>query len=129
PAINFRQPSMRILVVEDEPRIARFLTSGLQAEGFVVDAVSDGESAIQWMAKHDVEFVILDLALPGRDGLDVLEQQKQERPDISVLILSARREVARTLIGLRCGACDYMIKPFSFDELVERIRIHQRAQA
>lgn len=120
---------MRILVVEDEPRIARFLTSGLEAEGFVVDAVSDGESAIQWMAKHDIEFVILDLALPGIDGLDVLERLKQERPDISVLILSARRDVATKLAGLRGGACDYMIKPFSFDELVERIRIHQRAQA
>jgi two-component system, OmpR family, response regulator len=120
---------MRILVVEDEPRIARFLTSGLQAEGFVVDAVGDGESAIQWIARHDVEFVILDLALPGMDGLAVLGQLKHERPDIAVLILSARRDIATKPAGLLGGACDYMIKPFSFDELVERIRIHKRAHA
>lgn len=120
---------MRILVVEDEPRIARFLTSGLQAEGFVVDAVGDGESAIQRIGRQDIEFVILDLALPGIDGLEVLERIKHERPDIAVLILSARRDVATKLAGLRGGACDYMIKPFSFDELVERIRIHKRAQA
>ena len=106
---------MRILVVEDEPRIARFLTSGLQAEGFVVDAVGDGESAIQWTAKQDVDFVILDLALPGIDGLEVLSHIKHERPDIAVLILSARRDVSTKLAGLRGGACDYMIKPFSFD--------------
>ena len=63
------------------------------------------------------------------DGLDVLERIKHERPDVAVLILSARRDVATKLAGLRGGACDYMIKPFSFDELVERIRIHKRAQA
>jgi len=120
---------MRILVVEDEPRIARFLTSGLQAEGFVVDEVGDGESAIHWIARYEVDFVILDLALPGIDGLDVLEQIKHTRPDIAVLILSARRDIATKLAGLRGGACDYMVKPFSFDELVERIRIHKRAQA
>ncbi len=120
---------MRILVVEDEPRISRFLTSGLQAEGFVVDAVSDGESALAWVSRNEIEFVILDLALPGMNGLEVLERLKVEYPDLSVLILSARRDIATKLEGLRGGACDYMVKPFSFDELVERIRIHQRARA
>jgi DNA-binding response OmpR family regulator len=120
---------MRILVVEDEPRIARFLSSGLQAEGFVVDAVGDGEQALSWVGRNEIEFVILDLALPGMDGLEVLERLKVEQPDVSVLILSARRDIATKLAGLRGGACDYMVKPFSFDELVERIRIHQRARA
>ena len=120
---------MRILVVEDEPRIARFLSSGLQAEGFVVDTVADGEQALSWVGRNEIEFVILDLALPGIDGLQVLETLKQEQPDVSVLILSARRDIATKLAGLRGGACDYMVKPFSFDELVERIRIHQRARA
>ncbi len=119
---------MRILVIEDEPRIAQFLSSGLEGEGFSVDAVPDGEAGLARIARTNAEFVILDLALPGMDGLDVLERLRQEHPDIGVLILSARRDIATRLAGLRGGACDYLTKPFSFDELVERIRIHQRAR-
>jgi DNA-binding response OmpR family regulator len=122
-------PFMRILIVEDEPRIARFLESGLEAEGFGVEAVSDGEQGLSRLRQGDVDFVILDLQLPGLDGLDVLGRIKQEHPGVAVLILSARRDIATRLAGLRGGACDYMIKPFSFDELVERIRIHQRSVA
>jgi two-component system, OmpR family, copper resistance phosphate regulon response regulator CusR len=119
---------MRILVVEDEPRIAQFLSSGLEAEGFTVDTAPDGESALARIGRTSAEFVILDLALPGMDGLDVLERLRQEHPDVAVLILSARRDIATHRAGLRGGACDYMVKPFSFDELVERIRIHQRSR-
>jgi DNA-binding response OmpR family regulator len=120
---------MRILVVEDEPRIAQFLSNGLSAEGFIVDAVSNGDQALAWIRRNETEFIILDLALPDIDGLEVLKHVKEERPDMSVLILSARRDLASKLAGLRGGARDYMVKPFSFDELVERIRIHQRARS
>jgi len=120
---------MRILIIEDEPRIARFLESGLTAEGFTVETLPDGEQGLARLRRDDVDFVILDLQLPGLDGLDVLDRIKQEHSTVAVLILSARRDIATRLAGLRGGASDYMIKPFSFDELVERIRIHQRAQA
>jgi two-component system copper resistance phosphate regulon response regulator CusR len=119
---------MRILVVEDEPRIARFLSNGLEAEGFVVDTSATAEEGLALLEKTETEFIILDLALPGMDGLAFLERIKLEKPEISVLILSARRDIATKLAGLRGGACDYMVKPFSFDELVERIRIHQSAR-
>jgi len=118
---------MQILVVEDEERIASFIARGLRAEGFAVRTAFDGDQALNEVAARDVDLVILDLLLPGADGLDVLRRIRELQPAARVLILSARRDVATKLSGLRGGACDYLTKPFSFDELVERIRIHLRA--
>ena len=117
---------MRILIVEDEPRIADFLAGGLQAEGFVADAVHSGAEAVAFAERHELDAVVLDLGLPGMDGVEVLERLVALRPEASILILSARRDIDSRLSGLRAGACDYVTKPFSFDELVEQIRIHRR---
>jgi DNA-binding response OmpR family regulator len=117
-------PARRILVIEDEARIARFISSGLAAEGYEVCTVGDGETALARLAAVDPELVILDLLLPGMDGLDVLCAIRERHPSAAVIVLSARRDVPTKIAGLRAGASDYMVKPFSFDELLERIRIH-----
>ncbi len=114
----------RVLVVEDEQRIARFIASGLVADGYDVATVGDGEAALSRLAAANPDLVVLDLLLPGIDGLDVLAALRERRPSLPVIVLSARRDVATKVAALRGGACDYMVKPFSFDELLERIRIH-----
>lgn len=117
---------MRILVVEDEALIADFVQRGLRAEGFSVACTPDGEQGMQRALDDDVELVILDLMLPGRDGLSVLDAIRRARPMLPVIILSARAEVPDRVAGLDAGATDYLVKPFSFDELVARVRAHLR---
>jgi len=118
---------VRILIVEDEPRIAGFLARGLTSEGADTTIARTGREAIDHLDDHDPALVLLDLSLPGTDGLEVLRHWTERRPEVPVLILSARRDLATRLAGLRAGARDYMTKPFSFDELLERVRIHLRA--
>jgi DNA-binding response OmpR family regulator len=118
--------NMRLLVVEDETRIRSFLARALEAEGFEVDEVEDGERGLEAALAHDYELVILDLLLPGRDGLDVLREIHQHRPELPVLILSARTELATKLRSFELGAADYMAKPFSLDELFARVRVQTR---
>lgn len=118
---------MRILVVEDEARIRAFLARAFQIEGFGVDVVADGEQGLGAALTGDYEFVILDLLLPGRDGLDVLRELRDQRPGLPVLILSARTDLATKLRGFELGAVDYLAKPFSLDELFARIRAQMRA--
>jgi DNA-binding response OmpR family regulator len=117
---------MRILVIEDEPRILDFLRLGLEAEGFVVDAAEDGAAGLRLALDGPYELVILDLLLPRLDGLRVLSELRQARGDVPVLILSARSDLATKLRGFDLGANDYLAKPFSFDELVARVRVHLR---
>jgi len=117
---------MRILVVEDEARIRAFLARAYEAEGFTVDVVRDGEQGLLLALGGSYEIVILDLLLPGRDGLDVLEQLHHERPGLPVLILSARTDLATKLRGFELGAVDYLAKPFSLDELLARTRVQLR---
>ena len=119
---------MRMLVVEDEARIGSFLARALEVEGFGVDVVTDGERGLDAALTHDYELVILDLLLPGRDGLDVLEELHDRRPDLPVLILSARTELSTKLRSFELGAADYVAKPFSLDELFARIRVQMRAR-
>jgi DNA-binding response OmpR family regulator len=117
---------MRILIVEDELRIRAFLARAFEAEGFPVDVVEDGESGLARALTGSYELVILDLMLPGRDGLDVLRELYALRSDLPVLILSARSDLPTKLRGFELGAVDYVAKPFSLDELLARARVHLR---
>ncbi len=117
---------MRILVIEDEPRILAFLARGLEAEGFVVDGASDGVSGAKQAARREYDLVILDLLLPRLDGMAVLRDLQRQRPELPVVIVSARSDLDTKLRGFGLGACDYVSKPFSFDELLARVRAQLR---
>ena len=116
----------RILIVEDERHLTRFLKKGLQAQGFMPKAVEDGDSALRLARSNDFDLMILDLGLPGMDGLRVLEELRRRGETLPVVILTARDEVADRVAGLEKGADDYLTKPFSFEELLARIRVRLR---
>ena len=115
---------MQILVVEDDPGITSFLTKGLAAEGYrttVVTGLDEATNAVgSWGGGADL--VLLDLGLPGEDGLEILRALRRRGSDVPVIILTARAEVSDKVQGLNAGANDYVTKPFSFDELLARIR-------
>jgi two-component system copper resistance phosphate regulon response regulator CusR len=113
---------MRILVVEDEKRIADFLCRGLQGAGYAVDAAPDGAAALENVHSTDYDLVILDLMLPDMDGLQVLEKVRDRKTSPPVLILSARGTLDDRVRGLEQGADDYLVKPFAFVELLARVR-------
>jgi DNA-binding response OmpR family regulator len=117
----------RILIVEDEDRIASFLEKGLRAQGFVTMRVSDGRSAVSAARDADVDLMILDLGLPDMDGHQVLKQIRARGERMRVIILTARQVVSEKVSGLDGGADDYVTKPFAFDELLARIRARLRA--
>jgi two-component system alkaline phosphatase synthesis response regulator PhoP len=110
-----------ILVVDDEPQIARIARDYLERAGFAVLSVGDGDGALALAASHRPDLVILDLGLPGRDGLDVARSLRRAS-DVPIIMLTARAEEADKLIGLELGADDYVTKPFSPRELVSRVR-------
>jgi two-component system copper resistance phosphate regulon response regulator CusR len=118
---------MRILIVEDEPAAARFLEQGLLAEGFAVTSAGAAGAALAELQERTVGLVVLDLDLRAADGLELLGRITDAAPGVAVLLLSGRRDLATRLAGLRGGACDFVSKPYAFDELVARIRIHGRA--
>ena len=120
---------MQILVIEDEPRILAFLARGLEAEGFRVDAAGTGPLGLKRAFAHPYDAVILDLLLPGLDGLSVLRELQQRLPETPVLIVSARSDLPTKLRGFGLGACDYLAKPFALDELVARLRVQLRQHA
>ncbi|GAA0715739.1 response regulator transcription factor [Dactylosporangium roseum] len=113
----------RILLVEDESRVASFVAKGLRAHGFVVTVVEDGHAAYAEGRSGTYDLMILDLGLPGRDGLSVLRQLRTEKVAMPVVILTARDTVPDTVAGLEGGADDYMAKPFAFEELLARVRL------
>lgn len=113
---------MKILVVEDEKRIADFLNRGLESAGYAVDLANDGKTALERLHSTDYDLVILDLMLPDLDGLAVLEKARNRKVSPPVLILSARGGVDDRVKGLELGADDYLVKPFAFVELLARIR-------
>ncbi|WP_131741500.1 response regulator transcription factor [Actinomadura roseirufa] len=111
----------RILLVEDEPTIARAVADRLAAEGFAVDTAADGPAAVERARAGEPHLIVLDVMLPGFDGLEVCRRVQAERP-VPVLMLTARDDETDLLVGLGVGADDYVTKPFSMRELVARIR-------
>ncbi len=113
---------MRVLVVEDERKTASFIRKALQAEGFAVDVCHNGEEAFAATRSTPFDVIVLDIMLPGRDGLSVLRQLRDRKNATPVLLLSARGEVNERVEGLNLGADDYLPKPFELTELVARVR-------
>jgi two-component system, OmpR family, response regulator len=119
---------VKLLVVEDEERIALFLEKGLTAHGYAVEWASTGAEALQLGTGKDIALVILDLKLPDRDGLEVLAALREQGVTVPVLILSARAQVTDRVRGLDLGADDYLAKPFAFEELLARVRVRLRSR-
>ena len=117
---------MRILLVEDEPRIATFVKRGLEAEGFVVEHARDGLDGVERAAIMQPDLVILDLILPRLSGEQVLKRLRQDDPATPVIVLTAKDDVTDRVANLEAGADDYVTKPFSFSELLARIRARLR---
>ena len=115
-----------ILVIEDEPGIVDFLERGLRANGFEVASALDGVSGTDTALDADVDLVVLDMMLPGRSGLEVLQTLRDAKPTLPVIVLTARGEVEDRVTGLDAGAVDYLTKPFSLSELAARIRAQLR---
>ena len=113
---------MRILVVEDDDKIASFVVNGLKQSGFAVDRAKDGEQALDFGLSISYDAVVLDLMLPRLDGLAVLRQLRQKKVSLPVLILSARAGVEDRVLGLQSGGDDYLTKPFAFSELLARVQ-------
>ena len=113
---------MRILLVEDEPSAARFIAKGLREAKHAVDIASDGEAAAEQCHHSDYDAVILDVVLPGKNGLTVCRELRAAGSDVPVLMLTARDAVEARVEGLDAGADDYLIKPFDFRELLARVR-------
>ncbi|HEX5770785.1 MAG TPA: response regulator, partial [Nocardioidaceae bacterium] len=116
----------RILIVEDEARIASFIAKGLAADGYTTSTVGDGHTALDFALSGDFDLVILDIGLPGMDGYDVLEQMRSAGSRLPVIVLTARDSVTDTVSALEGGADDYMPKPFRFAELLARVRLRLR---
>jgi len=113
---------MRVLLVEDQEKTASFIRKGLVAEGFAVDLAPDGETALALAVAANFDAIVLDIMLPGRDGLSVLRLLRERRVTTPVLLLSARGEVSERIEGLNAGADDYLPKPFVLAELIARVR-------
>jgi DNA-binding response OmpR family regulator len=116
----------RILIVEDEPRLASFLEKGLRANGFTTTTVHDGFQATVLAQDSEFDLMVLDLGLPGKDGLSVLRDVRAAGNRMPVLILSARDDTEIKVAGLERGADDYVTKPFRFEELLARVRVRLR---
>lgn len=113
---------MKILLVEDEPRLNEFVKKGLQQNGYVVDSVDNGSEALNLAATESYDLIVLDLMLPGQSGFDVLDNLKRFNIKIPVMIISALNSADRVIEGLDKGAVDYIKKPFDFGEFLARIR-------
>jgi DNA-binding response OmpR family regulator len=113
---------MRVLIVEDDQALGAFLKSGMELEGHQVDWVGDGEAALVYAASYRPDLMVLDLSLPRRDGMEVLEELRARHDDASVLVLTGRNELAARVRCLDLGADDCLLKPFSFSELTARCR-------
>jgi DNA-binding response OmpR family regulator len=118
----------RILIAEDEARIASFIEKGLRANGFATTVAADGHEAVALAGSGGFDLLILDLGLPGRDGFDVLGELRGRGSKLPVVILTARDSVRDTVAGLEGGADDYITKPFRFEELLARVRVRLRGE-
>jgi len=120
---------MRVLVVEDEPRILDLVRHALEAEGLDVEGAIDGSAGLRAALSASHDLIVLDLMLPGAGGLSVLRRIRHALPTTPVLILTARSELATKLRGFELGANDYLTKPFALDELIARVRVQLRRSA
>jgi two-component system, OmpR family, copper resistance phosphate regulon response regulator CusR len=118
----------RILIVEDELRIASFVEKGLRSNGFTPTVAADGVTGLDYAQTGDFDLVVLDIGLPGMDGFTLLRRLRQAQQTIPVIVLTARDSVTDTVAALEGGADDYMSKPFRFDELLARIRLRLRTE-
>ena len=118
-----------ILIVEDEPRIVAFLTKGLKAAGFTTHTTAAGREAVELALQTSFDLIILDVGLPDIDGFEVLQRLRGQGVVAPVIMLTARSSVADRVAGLEGGADDYIPKPFSFEELLARIRVRLRPEA
>jgi DNA-binding response OmpR family regulator len=117
---------MRLLLIEDDARISRFLVKGLREDQHVVDLAEDGPSGLDQAGAADYDAVVLDLMLPGLDGFEVCRQIREQGIGAPILVISARDAVRDRVRGLDCGADDYLVKPFAFEELLARLRALDR---
>jgi two-component system OmpR family response regulator len=113
---------MRILLVEDDPKIASFIIKGLKAAGFAVDHATDGEEGLHLVLTEPYDTAIIDIMLPKRDGLSLIEKMRQEKINTPVMILSAKGSIDDRVRGLQTGSDDYLTKPFAFTELLARVQ-------
>jgi len=123
-----RGPRPRILVVDDEPEIRDFITRALIADGYVVDAATNGAEGLRQSASHGYALIILDLVMPETDGRTVLAALQQDRPEQAVIVLSCVSDVAMKVTCLDLGAKDYLTKPFALAELLARVRVQLRGE-
>jgi two-component system KDP operon response regulator KdpE len=119
---------LKILVVDDEPAIVRFLRTGLTGHGYTVLTAGTGRAALEILERDAPNLVVLDLGLPDMDGLDILIQLRTKQSMIPVIVLSSRGEERSKVEALELGADDYLVKPFGMDELIARVRVAQRHQ-
>ena len=113
---------MRILVVEDEHKIANSIKRGLEQEGFAVDTIYDGTEGYDMASSEEYDVIILDLMLPGMDGVTLCKKLREEKNHTPILMLTAKGQVQDKVLGLNSGADDYLVKPFAFEELLARVR-------
>ena len=119
---------MRILLVEDEKKIARFIERGLRAHHYVVDIAYNGEDGLELAEINPYDLIILDIMLPGKDGITVCKELREHNVDAPILMLTAKSAVAEKVLALQSGADDYLVKPFSFDEFLARVAALLRRQ-
>lgn len=117
---------MRILLIEDNTKLAKLLKKTMETEKYVVDWCANAEDAYELLITEPFAVIILDIALPGMDGITLAQKIRQEKNDIPIIMLTARDSVTDKIIGLDSGADDYVIKPFNYNELLARIRAHAR---
>lgn len=119
---------MHILVAEDERKIGRFVRQALMEQGFTVDLTHDGDEAYEMVSTQSYDVVVLDIMLPGRDGLSILRNLRERHNTVPVVLLTARSELNERLEGLNLGADDYVTKPFFIEELIARVHaVHRRS--
>ncbi len=114
--------SMRVLLIEDDEKIASFIEKGLKESGFLVDSASEGNNGLSLALTNPYDAAVVDIMLPGLNGLSIIEEMRRRQVETPVLILSARQSVDDRVQGLQRGGDDYMIKPFSFSELLARLQ-------
>ena len=112
---------MKILIVEDDPKIASFVERGLKEQGYVIDVCNDGDAGYDLAVSESYDVILLDIMLPGRDGLSILRSLREQKNTVPVILLTARSGLDERVEGLNLGADDYLAKPFFMEELIARI--------